>query len=105
MNAAKSYIRHELMEMDRTSIVALTILVSPFSIIFLIICIFLIKDCLTALATSLTGGWGRRAVSNIYSDIVRRQVSEACEIVMKLEIQKTTKKDRGLYIIKEKESS
>jgi len=43
------------MEMDRTSIVVLTILVSPFSIIFLI------KGWLAALATSLTGGWGRRA--------------------------------------------
>jgi len=48
-------IRHELMEMDRTSIVVLAILVSPFSIIFLI------KDCLAPLAMSLTGGLGEES--------------------------------------------
>jgi len=43
------------MEMDRTSIVVLAILVSPFSIIFLI------KDCFAALAMSLTGGLGEKS--------------------------------------------
>jgi len=53
MNAAK-IITHELMEMDRTSIVVLTILISPFSVIFII------KECLAVLAMSLMGGWARR---------------------------------------------
>jgi len=50
------------MEMDRTSIVVLAILISPFSTTFLL------KDCLAALATSLTGGLrekSRRANSSL----------------------------------------
>jgi len=36
------------------------------------------------------------------SDDVRVQTSEACEIVRRLEIQNETKKNRRIYVIKER---